>query len=254
MRLFGKHVFLVVFLLFRAWPAVAQTVAQPPEDAKRADLRIPELDRSSFEPEKRAPTDVPPGERNPFGLLSLPPTEEEQKVQVEVETEEMKIKRILSNMKVGGVSGSEGAYRVLLGSMPLAKGDQLPQIFANQVEQLVVEDVTDGKIFLRFIESGKRELAPRTFAISFNRGLAITNNDGSPRVRALMAGDLYTSVVKFDSGSVAMEAIPTMSAQGILDAFSNEQLREALYEGRRQLLGEIWPIKKDEPANPEQGN
>jgi hypothetical protein len=241
------------------WSAWAQANTPAPgaagsAEGKRADMRIPQLDRASFEPQARAKrtVSVPANERNPFGLLSLPPAKEEQEVQIEVETEEMKIKRVLSNMRVGGLSGGDGSHRVLLGPMTLAKGDRLPQIFANQVEQLVVDDVSDGKISLRFIEGGGKHSAPRTFAVSFNRGLAITNNDGSPRVRALMAGDLYLSVVNFEGGAVAMDAIPTASAQGILDAFGNEQLHEALYGGRRKLLGEIWPIKKDESSSPEQ--
>jgi hypothetical protein len=241
---------LLIAILLGGVPVSAQSPPLTPEEEKKADLRLPALDRSALEPGDRIYTEVPLEERNPFGVLSVPEPEELDQVQIKVESEEDKIKRVLTNMKVGGLSGGPGTYRVLLGPMALTKGDRLPQIFHNQREQLVVDEITDGKITLRFVEAGSR--APRMFDISFIRGLSMINEDGSHRARALMPGDLYTSVVKFDeTGQIAMQQIPTLAAQGLMDAFSNEQLTEALYDGRRQLLGEIWPARKDETA-PEQ--
>jgi hypothetical protein len=230
----------------------ARTEKLTPEQEKMADMRIPELDRSFLEPEKRTPTEVPEDERNPFGFLAVAEPEEQAEVKSPVESEEVKLTKVFQNMKVGGVSGSRGSYRVLLGSMALKKGDPVPQIFHDQVEQLVVDEIADGKITLRFVERIESD-APRTIPIPFPRGLSMSNNDGSPRVRALMAGELFLGVVKFDGNSIAMDPIPTTSAKGVLESFSNEQLTEALYEGRRQLLGEIWPTRKDE-VSPEQSS
>lgn len=246
----GRIPSILAATLLSAVAAMAQNPPLTPEEEKKADLRLPALDRSALEPGDRIHTEVPLEERNPFGVLSVPEPAEEDRIEIKVESEEDKIKRVLTNMKVGGLSGVPGTYRVLLGPMALAKGDRLPQIFHNQREQLVVHEIVDGKITLRFVEAGNRP--PRMFDISFIRGLSMINEDGSHRARALMPGDLYTGVVKFDeAGQIAMQQIPTLSAQGLMDAFSNEQLTEALYEGRRQLLGEIWPARKDE-RSPEQ--
>jgi hypothetical protein len=231
----------------------AQTEKLTPEQEKMADMRIPELDRSFLEPEKRTPTEVRENERNPFGFLAVAEPEEQAEVKSPVESEANKLNRTFQNMKVGGVSGSKGSYRVLLGSIALAEGDRVPQIFHDQAEQLVVDKIEDGKITLRFVERTESD-APRTpIKITFPRGLSMSNTDGGSRVRALMGGDFFLSVVKFDGDSIAMDPIPTTSAKGILESFSNEQLTEALYEGRRQLLGEIWPIRKDD-VSPEQSS
>lgn len=235
-------------------PAGAQPASPSGPTAAQALRAMPSLNRTPLLPAVRAGTTsrVSDDERNPFGLLSIPQVDEEEPVPVKVESEEQKIKRVLANMRVGGLRMSAGSYRVLLGNMSLSKGDRLPQIFANQVEQLVVDDVEAGKIYFRFVENAKNTSPPRTFSISFNRGLSMANEDGTPRVRSLMAGDLYLEVVKFEEGEVVMQPIPTAPAQGLLDAFSNEQLHEALYSGRRQLLGETWRLKEDENANTQQ--
>lgn len=219
--------------------AAAQTGALSPEEEKRSDMRIPELDRSALEPDKRNPTAVSEGERNPFGLLSVPPPEEKEAPKIQVETEEMKIRRILGNMRVTGVSGDRGSRRVLLGSILLGKGDIVPRLFANQGEMLRVEDVTERQVVLSFIERKQQDdQPPRTI------GLVV---DLRPRVRSILPGEMFTNVVKFDEkGAQSMPPLRTEAVDAIVDQFKTNQLTEALTDHRRALLGEPYAPAKNE--------
>lgn len=239
-----------LFLLFAAAlpPRVSgQTNALTPEEEKRAALRIPDLDRSNLEPDARQPTDVAEDERNPFGLLSVPPPEEEQEVKIEVETEEMKIRRILGNMRVAGLAGAPGDYRVMIGSMKLGEGDVVPRLFANQGEVLRVDQITDRQVTLSFVERKQQgeDLPPRTI------GLGI---DLAPRVRSLLPGELFTSVIEFDEkGAQSTAPLKTESVATIVREGKTNGLTEALTEHRRALLGETYPVPKNEIAEPETG-
>jgi hypothetical protein len=216
------------------------TNALTPEQQKALDMRLPELNRAALEPEERVPEKVKEGERNPFGMLSVPAPEEEE-VKIEVETEEMKIRRILGNMRIAGVSGQPGSYRVLLGSMQLARGDMVPRLFANQAEQLRVEDITDRQIILAFIERGQqKDLPPRTI------GLGI---DLSPRVRSLLPGEVFTSVVTFDEkGGLALPPLKTDSVESIIGQIKTNNLTEGFTDHRRALLGDaLTPAQNETP-------
>jgi hypothetical protein len=217
------------------------TNALTPEQQKSLDMRLPELNRAALEPEERIPREVEEGARNPFGLLSVPTPEEEEEVKIEVETEEMKIRRILGNMRVAGLAGQPGSYRVLLGSVQLGIGDMVPRLFANQAERLRVEDITDRQVVLAFIErSQQKDLPPRTI------GLGI---DLSPRVRSLLPGEFFTSVVPFDErGGLALPPLKTESVETILEQIKKNDLTEGLTDQRRALLGEVMtPAKNDTP-------
>jgi len=239
------------FLLGVAMAAAANVAAQDggsatpakltPAEEKAADMRLPPLDRSALEPEKRTPTEVPADERNPFGLVA-PPEQEEKKIEeVKAETEEMKLRRVLGNMRVGGRSGEPGSYHVLLGSMMLQGGDTLPKMFANQAEVLRVQEINDRQVVLAFVEK-KQDLPPRTI------GLAI---DLEPRVRSLLPGELFTNVVKFDvKGAPKLDSIMTDSVQGIVDQMSGTNATssiDALLERPRALLGDSLPRKNETP-------
>lgn len=234
------------FALAALWPAVvfAQTNALTPEEEKRAALRLPDLDRSELEPGARRPVDVSEGERNPFGLLSVPPPEEEEEIKIEVETEEMKIRRILGNMRVVGISGEPGSYRVVLGSMQLAKGDIVPRLFANQGEVLRVDDITERQVVLSFVErDAQQAMPPRTI------GLGI---DLVPRVRSLLPGEVFTSVIQFDErGAQSMEPLKTKGVEAVVRAIKTNNLTEALTDHRRALLGDSSIPTPNEPSGPE---
>jgi hypothetical protein len=238
---------LIFVALVLAFPVRGQdslpTNALTPEQQKALDLRLPDLDRSALEPEKRAPVTVNEDERNPFGLLSVPAPEEEE-IKIEVETEEMKIRRVLGNMRVSGLSGQPGSYRILLGSMQLSEGDMVPRLFANQAEQLRVEDITDRQLVLAFVERRQQQdLPPRTI------GLGI---DLTPRVRSLLPGEIFTNVVTFDEkGAQSLEPIPTESVDIVLEQIKTNRLTEALTEHRRAFLGENFAPVTNEITLPD---
>jgi hypothetical protein len=219
--------------------AAAQDTNLTPEQQKAFDMRLRDLDRSALEPQMRTPVEVTGDERNPFGLLSVPPPQEEEQLKIELETEEMKIRRILGNMRVAGLSGSPGSYRVMLGSMQLAKGDMVPRLFANQAERLRVEDITERQIVLTFVERKQQDLPPRSI------GLGI---DLVPRVRSLLPGEVFTNVVRFDEkGAQAMEPLKTESVDTIVEQIKTNQLTEALTDHRRAFLGESFAPVTNEP-------
>jgi len=234
----------VSVLLPVAAAAQTETNTMTPEEEKRAAMRLPDLDRTALEPGARKPVYVREGARNPFGLLSVPPPEEEEEVKIEVETEEMKIRRILGNMRVVGVSGEPGSYRVVLGSMQLAKGDIVPRLFANQGEVLRVDDITERQVVLSFVERDAQQgMPPRTI------GLGI---DLVPRVRSLLPGEVFTSVIEFDErGGQAMEPLKTKGVEAVVRAIKTNNLTEALTDHRRALLGESSIPTPNEPSGPE---
>jgi len=241
----------VLVVLAAVAKVTAQEGASPtpqkltPDEEKRADMRLPELDRSALEPERRSPTQVPSDERNPFGMLALAEPEEKKIEELKVETEEMKLRRVLGNMRVGGRSGEPGSYRVLLGSLLLQEGDMVPKLFANQAELLRVQQISDRQVVLAFVEK-KQDLPPRTI------GLTI---DLEPRVRSLLPGELFTNVVKFDSkGAPVLNAVVTDSVKSILDQLSGtnaESSLDALLERPRAMVGDNSLPQKNEPPPPE---
>lgn len=228
------QILAVVCIVCAVAPALGQTTNLTPEQQKAADMRIPDLDRSALEPEKREPTKVPEGERNPFGLLALPPPEEKMELAtVEAETEEMKIRRILGTMKVGGFSGQAGSYRVLLGPMQLREGDPVPKLFGDQAETLKVQKITEREMVLSFIEKTP-DLPPRTI------GLGI---DMAPRVRSLLPGEFFGELVPFDAKGAP--TLKPLELGGVAATLKNAegQNAESLVERSRALMGEASPSK-----------
>lgn len=224
-------------------PARAQQQELTPAQQKAADLRLPELDRTALLPEMRSPAEVRPGERNPFGLVSVPPPEEEKTAEpVKAETEEMKIRRILGNMRVSGLGGEPGNYTVLLGPLKLRTGEELPRLFANQAEVLRVASITDRDIVLTFSEKDPN-LPPRTIGL---------NIDLKPRVHSLLAGDLFTKAVPFDKkGAPDLKPIETQQVKDLLDALKKQEF-QSLVDRRTELMGEAsQPPSPSEPEAPE---
>ena len=218
--------FLAAFLACR--PARAQQQELTPAQQKAADLRLPDLDRSAFLPERRTPTDVPEDERNPFGKSLPPPTEEKEIEPVKVETEEMKIRRVLSNMRVSGLSGAPGDYTVLLGPLALRAGETLPKLFRDQAEVLRVESVSDREVVLIFVEKNPN-LPPRAMSLSV---------DLKPRVDSVLAGELFTNSVSFDAkGAVSLKPLEGAGVKAVTTALTNQEL-QSMVDRRRALMGE----------------
>lgn len=218
--------------------ARAQQQELSPAQQKAADLRIPALDRTAFLPERRAPTEVPEGERNPFGKSLPPPTEEKEIEPVKVETEEMKLRRVLGNMRASGLSGTPGDYTVLVGPLSLRAGQTVPKLFSDQAEVLRVESVSEREVVLSFVEKNPN-LPPRFMSLSV---------DMKPRVNSVLAGELFTNTVTFDAkGAVNLKPLEGVGVKAVTTGLTNQEL-QSLVDRSRALMGEAAvPLNDDEP-------
>lgn len=227
----------IVALLFVARPvySLAQNqTATPAPQAKDPAKEKEEFlsnysvsESAALDPNKRGTLRVEPGERSPFGVA----TEEtaEAFVAPESESEEMKLRRILINMRVSGCSGSSGGYRVLLGNVLLSPGDIVPQMFAGQSEVLRVEEVSDRSLVLAFEEKDKSR-PPRS-----KLQLAV---DLRPKVRSILPGDLFTKVVPFDKkGQPDLKPLETAEVAAVVKETEVSNM-QSLVERSAELLGE----------------
>lgn len=221
-----------------AVPAGAQERELTPAEQKAADLRLPDLDRSALEPEKRTPATVLEGERNPFGLVSVPAPEAVEIEPIAAETEEMRLRRILGNLRVSGLTGSPGSYRILLGSLQLGEGDEVPKLFADQGEVLRVQSITEREMVLVFEEKNP-ELPPRTIGLGF---------DLTPRPASLLVGDLFRKLVPFTAkGAPDLKPLELPSVQAVVDGAEAAGL-QSMTERSFELMGEASYRKKPDEA------
>ena len=227
---------LLILNAFGVGSGYAQEREITPAEQKAADMRLPDLDRSALEPDKREPANVQEAERNPFGLLSLPPTEVEETATIQAETEEMRLRRILGNMRVSGVSGSPGAYLVLLGSMQIKEGQPLPKLFADQAELLRVTKVTDREIILSFEEKDSG-VPPRTIGLGY---------DLRPRPQSLLPGEIFGKLVPFTpKGAPDLKPLEVPAVKAIAEGAEAAGL-QGLTERTFELMGEPSFRREDE--------
>ncbi len=236
--------FLAMFALLAPGVVLrAQERQLTPAEQKAADMRLPDLDRSALEPEKREPAKVSEGERNPFGLVSLPPTEVEETATIQAETEEMRLRRILGNMRVSGASGAVGSYSVLLGPMRIRAGEKLPKLFADQAEVLTVTSITDREITLSFEEKDP-DIPPRRIGLGY---------DLDPRPRSLLPGEFFSKVVPFTAkGARDLKPLEVPAVTSIAVAAEAAGL-QGLTERSFELMGEP-EFRADEKTTEEPGD
>lgn len=194
-----------------------------PAEEKAAALRLPQLDRSGLLPDDRKPEDVKESERNPFGVVSKVA---DQMVAAEPMTEQKKIQQVLRAMRVTGVAQSSSGPRVMLGSLSLGVGSELPPLFYGQVETLLVESIDKGKVVLVF---GKADPAGSKRRI-------VLPYDMKPQVDSLLVGEFFMKAVPLDSeGSPAFQAMTNAAAQAIYDAAEQQEF-QSLVERDTELL------------------
>jgi hypothetical protein len=108
---------------------------------------------------------ITPTERNPFADRS----KNTQLAAVkETETEEMKIRMLIGNLKFGGMGNGSNGMKVLVGDLILRKGTLLPQVIPDQTEQLVVRELDSDMIELAFLEVPQYQGQPRVIVIPLN--------------------------------------------------------------------------------------
>jgi hypothetical protein len=121
-------------------------------------------------PSEKTPELLKADENNPFEVSGSDGLKE-------VDTEENRVRDILLSMPaVGGGSGPEG-MRVMLGSMRLEVGQEVPSVLPDQQVMLKVKAITAHSIEMVWVEKKPTGLPPKTFVIDV---------DVSPRVRYRM--------------------------------------------------------------------
>jgi len=251
MRLSVRILLGAVLLCFSAGPILAQSSTEAPgtpasgtlspEEEKAADMRMPDLDRSGLLPELRQPETVTDAERNPFkGAAKVfdqitGPSEGDERTRV---------RRLLSNLRISGVATSPQGMRVLIGSISLGKGDELPPLFHNQGERLVVESVSDRSLLLRFVtnEDAKKQ---QPIALSFDL------RPPSPRNSSLRFGEAFTKLVPMDNeGSVALKPLESASAQAILQNAKDQGLQSLVDRPTELFNAPAIPPPNEEAPQP----
>jgi len=218
-----------------SWPSLAQEELTP-EQQKARDMALPALDRSALKPSAREEAEILPGERNPFGLVSGAPAS--AGAAPVAETEEQKLRRTLGSMRIGGLTGSPGSYRVLLGPMPLREGDLLPRMFSTQAELLTVQKITDKKVSLVFVEKDTNQ-PPRVIELAI---------DLKPRVNSMMAGEAFNKLVTF--GADGEPSVPPLAVPGVQSFMEGAQASQlqSLVDRPSDMMGDATPKKPDEKA------
>lgn len=183
-RTASHALFASIFLVAMAVVSAQQQLT--PAQQKAADMKRHDLDRTDMQPDQRAPVPVTTDERVPFAGTGV--EAEQAPGRPTQESEEQKLRRVLSNMRVSGLSGTKGNYRILLGSMALKEGDTLPRLFRDQAETLRVRSISERQVTLEFCENSAGKL-PRAFGVPFNL---------KPTVDSMMVGEVFTNTIKFD--------------------------------------------------------
>jgi hypothetical protein len=121
----------------------ASSIGAAPEDSLRPSvLGIGQL------PGEKRPDLLRPKERNPFSRREAKAVE----VTADRESEESRIRAILSSTSVTGIIRGSGEVKALLGSLVLKEGKLVPPLIEGQTERLVVGSITRTAIEINFVE------------------------------------------------------------------------------------------------------
>lgn len=133
-------------------------------------------------PQEKTAIVVDAAERNPFGLRTVLAPEKVE----ETGGEEKSIRDAIGTLPVGGVVGTPPNARVLLGSMALSEGKELPAVIDNQSERLRVVSITEKQIEIAFLEKNGKE-SERRITVALNV---------KPSVRYMLGSKTGTTGVK----------------------------------------------------------
>lgn len=230
-------------------PPEAAPVASSPEQQKEKDMRGPPLADaylSSLTPEAREMTgfvDIKESDTSPFGMVLKVLDQATPKRRM---SEVDKIRSVLSNMRISGVSGSGDTRHVLIGSMAVGEGEFLPKLFIDQADKLKlrVSSIEDNKVTLEFTETDNWD-NPIIIEKSF---------DLHPRrkedVASLLPGEVFTKIVPIDGeGGVKLPPLMPGAVQQTLEAVQEQNL-QSLVERSRELLDAPAAPPSDEQQRP----
>lgn len=154
---FSRSVLRIAALAVLTAPLAAQTPAKTATPAPTPVL-IESAALEGLFPADRDSVAIAAGERNPFGRRG-PRVEEHAP---DAESEESRIRSVLAQMTVSGVSHSAAGPRVLFGWIILEAGRPLPDLVENQTEKLFVRRIESDHVEISWVEAGDAA-EPRTF-------------------------------------------------------------------------------------------
>ncbi len=234
----------LILALLLALPVLAQQSAPTPE-GEEAPERV---QYTLILPEEKNPEIVKPEENSPFEVTA-------GEAEMDADSEENRVRDILLRMPaVGGGSGANG-MRVMLGSMRLQAGQEVPPVLPDQQVLLKVKSVTPTAIELIWVEKKPTGLPPKPFVI---------NVDVSPKVRYRMpastggqgGGDLGT-MKRADVSAFTPRAVPepepprkTLAIKAVpVEDKSDAPAEPSPEPPRKALLVKTAPVE-DKPASP----
>jgi len=180
-------------------------------------------------PSGRTFTELREGERNPFGQqISVQP-----QIVEESESEEARLRRIVSSVKISGVSESAGKKRVLLGSMILQVGDILPPLIRGQQESLRVSSIDSERILLAFVERDPG-IESRQITIPLEM---------TPRVNQFLYGEAVEKLMNPDASADGSE-IPVAGVDEFFKGSSDASLQNVTNR-KFQMMGEVKDDKTE---------
>lgn len=116
-------------------------------------------------PGDKRPLLLKDNERNPYAKRSL---EETQSAPEESNSEELRIRQRLGELRVTGRSQGPNGLRVLLGDIILEEGRVLPQLLPNQSESLRVVEISEDTVVLGWLDLETHELTGKTMQVAYD--------------------------------------------------------------------------------------
>lgn len=147
-------------------------------------------------PQDKTPVEVDDSERNPFGKKVVKTAE----AVVETESEEQKIRSLVTKLPFGGITRGYGVVKVLLGSFMLEKGGLLPDVIPGQTERLRVMEVSEKYVELGFVEEDGT-VSSRLIKLSFDLKPVVRYKLGNKKVEATEGSDILSGVKKDAAGT-----------------------------------------------------
>lgn len=139
--------------------AVAFVCAEAPGDEAPTPAYSQKLS-----PGFRKATIVNESERNPFSAKARPV----RPAMVDAgDSEEARIRAFLTNLPVGGVAEADGSVSLLLGSLRVQNGQDLPPLFPGQTEKVRLVSATSDMLVFGFVEKDG-QVGSRTVARSIS--------------------------------------------------------------------------------------
>ena len=184
-------------------------------------------------PTGRKPVVLQSGTRNPFGQVV---TAQEPVATEAAESEEMRLRRIIALIKVGGMSGPHEKLRVLLGSLLLKSGDTLPPLIPDQREALQVTSINKDAITLTFVDKDTT-VEPRLVRIPIKIAASVSKMFYGEAVESL-EGVHFKAANTATAAHTATEPLQLKGVQDFIDGSKAADLRN-VKERKVELMGVV---------------